>query len=296
MSSYNTATITKAQIAESLNSKGYAVIENVLNNKEIEYSKELFYDWLESNKQLKEKHPKIDPHGIFRYGEIGHQRHAWYIRTRKSVQKPFQDIWNTNELVSSFDGCCWIPNNFKGEDKLWTHTDQAPNKKGLTCIQGFVSLTNNEERTFCVYEGSHKLHESYMLTKGLTGSRNWELIDEQFLSSISHTKKALHVTAGSMVLWDSRTFHHNRYGKDGEERIVQYVSFLPKNGAKNTPKMTEKRRKYLEDRRTTSHWAYPIKVNSKQPRTYGNNDLLVDYNVLKRPILEDLKEDIERLV
>ena len=49
---------------------------------------------------------------------------------------------------------------------------------------------------------------------------------------------------------------------------------MPKDNIKNTPSI-QKRLKYLQDRRTTSHWCYPIKVNSLQGRTYGNNDYLL---------------------
>ena len=63
-----------------------------------------------------------------------------------------------------------------------------------------------------------------------------------------------------------------------EERIVQYVSYLPKDGKKNSVSMHKKRLKYLEDQRTTSHWAYPIKVNGLQPRLYGNTDMKIDYD------------------
>jgi len=109
-----------------------------------------------------------------------------------------------------------------------------------------------------------------MTDNGITGSKNWEKIDKKMLRSISSTKRVLHVKAGSMVFWDSRTFHQNQYGRVGEERIVQYISMLPKFDPKNTPKMTEKRKKYFKERRTTSHWAYPIIVNGKLPQTYGN--------------------------
>ena len=40
--------------------------------------------------------------------------------------------------------------------------------------------------------------------------------------------------AGSLVLWDSRTFHQNQYGvQDEGERIVQYVCYMPRDGAGN---------------------------------------------------------------
>ena len=51
--------------------------------------------------------------------------------------------------------------NLNKKDKNWTHSDQAPTTHGLQCVQGFVALTDNKERTFVVYEGTHKFINSF---------------------------------------------------------------------------------------------------------------------------------------
>ena len=43
-------------------------------------------------------------------------------------------------------------------------------------------------------------------------------------------------------------------------------------------KMLEKRQKYFTDKRTTSHWAYPVKVNGQQPQNYGDAKLKINYS------------------
>jgi len=60
--------------------------------------------------------------------------------------------------------------------------------------------------------------------------------------------------------------------------------------------MKLKRLKYFNERRTTSHWPCPIKVNGKQPQTYGNDSLLINYDNLTEPNLEDIKEEIMKLL
>jgi hypothetical protein len=100
-----------------------------------------------------------------------------------------------------------------------------------------------------------------------------------------------------MVLWDSRCFHQNQYGpKNSETRIVQYVCYLPKNNPDNTKKMQEKRKLYFENRRTTSHWPYPIHVNGLQPQTYGDDARKIDYNLIKRSDLSEFQSMIEKLI
>ena len=287
MSSYD------AEISE-LSEKGYCVIENILTAEEVATAIGYFREWFSSHPQIEAVHSKISPHGIIKFHEVGQQRHAWYIRTRENVQNVFKEIWKTDEIVVSFDGCCYIPADCKKKDNIWTHTDQAPIKKGLKCIQGFVALTDNTERTLVVYEGSHKLHEEYAKEYNLTSTKDWLLIEHNYLDKISDKKRVLNVKAGSLVLWDSRTFHQNQYGNINEERIVQYVSYLPRCNL--TKKMFEKRQKYFTDKRTTSHWAYPVKVNGKQPQNYGDAKLKINYSELVEPKLEDLIEEITKII
>ena len=85
--------------------------------------------------------------------------------------------------------------------------------------------------------------------------------------------------------------HHNI-----EKRIVQYVCYLPKNHKKNTLAMQKKRRKYFEEKRTTSHWPYPIHVNSLQPRTFGDESLKIDYEKLPDYDLSKYIDKIEELL
>lgn len=286
--------LKEGTIKGQLDKYGFVVIHNVLSTDEIKIARGYFDEWLDQNKQVKDLHKAIDPHGIFKFAEVGHQKHAWYIRTRPTVQAPFKEIWDTDDLVVSFDGSCFISSDAKNKDNNWTHSDQAPNKKGLHCVQGFVSLTDNKERTFRVYSGSHKLHETVLKDSEIKG--DWVRITDEWVKQNESLKQVLHVPAGSMVLWDSRCFHQNQYGSQGEERLVQYVCYLPKNNPENTKKMQDKRRLYFDTRRTTSHWPYPIHVNGLQPRTYGDDSKKINYDLLTKVDLSEFKTDIMKLI
>jgi ectoine hydroxylase-related dioxygenase (phytanoyl-CoA dioxygenase family) len=242
---------------KDLEEKGYAVVKGVLSEEKVRTASNLFYEWINDVENT------VSIQDTF-YGMIkeGHQKHSWFIKTDPDVQAVFKKLWNTDDLVTGFDGTCWIPRSYNAIDTCWTHTDQAAAKKGLHCVQGFVSLTANTERTFVAYEGSHLLHETYMKDRGLTGARNWRLIDPEYLKEIESSKRVVKVNAGDMVLWDSRTFHQSQYGTN-EERLVQYVCFLPRNHEGNTPGQQRQRLKYFKNRRTTTHWPYPLCVNTK---------------------------------
>lgn len=285
------------QIKQELSNKGYVIIPNILTSEEINSYSQEFHKWRNSIENLDSIHKRISPHLIYKFHQIGHQRHAWLIRTNPKIINIFKQLWNTDELVVSFDGSCYMPKETKKKDNIWTHTDQSRKKEGLVCYQGYVALTSNKERTLVVYEGSHKLHQNYFKEMNIEVNKDWNLIDHSYLDRIKTQKRVLDVPAGSLVLWDSRSFHQNQYGKpNSEERLVQYVSYLPKNDKKNSKSMQTKRQKYFNDKRTTSHWAYPIRVNSLQPQTYGDDSLLIDYDKLPKIQLDDVMDKIQELI
>ena len=283
-------------IKKELTNNGYIVIENILNKEEIDYCRDEFFKWKSNINDHDYLHNLIDPHGIYKYFKVGHTRYAWFIRTHVKVQEVFKKIWETDELVVSFDGSCYLNNKINKVDNCWTHTDQASNCSELKCYQGLVSLTDNIDRTLVVYEGSNNLHKKYFEERNITNSRNWNKICPKYLESIKDCKRVLNIKAGSLVLWDSRTFHQNQYGKLQEERLVQYICFLPKKNKNNSEKMREKRLKYFDEQRTTSHWPYPIKVNGLQPQRYGDTKRVIDYSNIPNNNLEDYMEKILKII
>ena len=287
---------------KQLKEDGYTIIHNVYNNDEInEYIKE-FNLWQTNVPELEELHNLIDFNGIYKHHQVGHQRFAWLARTNPKILNIFKQLWNTDEIVCSFDGCCYYSTDYLGKPHYWTHSDQSSRKKGLHCYQSFLSLTNNSERTLLLYKGSHLLHEDYFNTMEIDEPRDWNILDQKYVNELVEDKINLNVKAGDLVIWDSRTFHQNTCGDSSccEERLIQYLCYLPKNDEKNDAKQRSQRRKYFEKLRTTSHWPYPMNVVPEQPNMYNyyNSDfpITIDYDSLPKPKLDDLKEEIEKLL
>lgn len=288
---------------KELDEKGYTIIPNVLNNDEIEEYKREFNKWLNNVPDLREFHSKISFGGIFKFHQVGQQRFTWLIRTNPKVQEVFKKLWNTDELVTGFDGCCYYPKDYDGENRFWVHTDQSSHKKGVYCYQSFVSLTDNEERTLMVYDGSNLIHEKYFEDMNIDCPRDWNILDEGYVAGLEERKRILKVNAGDLVLWESRTFHQNVCGnKDSdEERLIQYICFLPKDRDGNDNYQQEYRRYCFETKRTTSHWPYPISVVPEQPLAHNawlneEEHIIIDNYSLPKPELDDLKEEIEKLL
>ena len=289
---------TRAKITKDLLEDGYTIVPNVLSEEGVTICIAEFKAWQSKIKNHDKIHQEINPHGIYKYHGAGHTRCAWRIRTEPNVQDVFKHIWDTGEIVVSFDGSCYISKeDMNSYDKVWTHTDQGPKDPDQRCYQGIVALTDNKERTLRLYKGSHRLHQGYFRPREAVGTTNWHRIDASYLALIEDTKLSLHIPAGSMVVWDSRVFHQNQLGKPGsEERMVQYVCYLPKNHPQNNDKMRQKRLKYLKEQRTTSHWPYPIRVNGLQPHTYGKQELVIDYEELGFNDLSEYMPEIMKIV
>tara|TARA_Y100000816_G_C26108450_1_gene590286 strand:+ start:16939 stop:18048 length:1110 start_codon:yes stop_codon:yes gene_type:complete len=289
-------------IKESLNHDGYVIIENVFTDTEIEEYKCEFMKWY-NNEFIKSFHENIDGNGIFKYFEVSHQRFSWLARTNPKVIEIFKNLWDTDEIVTSFDGCCYFNDTWDSSKHpaYWTHTDQSSQKKGRHCLQSFASFTDNTERTLVVYEGSHLLHEEYFQLTGIKTDVDWCVFDENYIKGLEQFKKILTVKKGSLVVWDSRTFHQNTAGPpdSNEERLVQYLCYLPKNHEKNNEEQQALRRHCYNQRITTAHWPYPMRPVNKQPlwfnQAYGY-ELYIDYDKLPKADIEDLIPTIESII
>ena len=298
-------------IRTNLRKNGYVVIPDVLTHQEISDYRCMFFDLYSKNKQIRDQHSRNDPHGIFKRGPFAHSRMRAEILTHPNVLKCFELFHKTQNLVGSQDGCAYIaPEEKANPYSIWTHVDQSPNSfekvdklqtesqeyaNGKKCVQGMVTLTSNKSRTFRVYPGSHLLTRKWMIETGKTGSVNWHKVEKEYLDKQSYMN--VEIPAGSLVMWDSRVWHQNTNECSGEERLVVYVCYLPRNHPDNTPVQSKKRLDYFAKKRTTSHWPYSIHVNGEQPQTYGDKSLRIDYsNVVYDVLSPELEEKYLQLL
>jgi ectoine hydroxylase-related dioxygenase (phytanoyl-CoA dioxygenase family) len=269
---------------DSLKTLGYAVIP-VLTESEVRQGYDMFQKWRIANSI------PVASHGVLKHYRVGHTGFAWWCRTRPVIIDVFKDLWQNPDLIVSYDGACYLPPNLSRRNSNWLHVDQAPKDPHFKCVQGFVAFTNNREATLTLVPGSHLFFGGYMESKQLSHATPWQKVDYDLSQTIR-----VKVNAGDLVLWDSRVFHQNTYSS-AEERLVQYLCYIPRYKA--TKKDLEKRQKYFQQKRTTSHWPSPIRVNSLQPQVYGRKELLIDYATLEDPdssLLLDLENSIKKLI
>jgi len=67
-----------------------------------------------------------------------------FANREPGVLAAFEKLWNTNELIVSYDTInLTLPNAGKmAGSKPWPHVDQAPERQGLSCVQGIINRTS----------------------------------------------------------------------------------------------------------------------------------------------------------
>jgi ectoine hydroxylase-related dioxygenase (phytanoyl-CoA dioxygenase family) len=214
-----------------LNEHGYVVIANALSTDEASNAVSKLWDYLEGletgidrndvNTWDNDRWPTAVHGGILPGHGIGQCEAQWYVRDVPNVKKSFAAVWDTDELLVSFDGVSlwrpWTHNpNWKtGLGGSWLHIDQHPiGRPGKQCVQGLVNLLPMTADTGgnVVIPGSHLMHKKIpeLYTDRLAripaqvDHFRFPNNDPQLADSNPIT---CHMEAGDLLLWDSRTIH-----------------------------------------------------------------------------------------
>ncbi|CAF1296028.1 unnamed protein product [Rotaria sordida] len=229
--------------------------------------------------------PSFSTHGVISGHGIGQSDFLWNVRSNEQVKQVFARIWNTRQLLVSFDGCGvfrdWRYNPTWKTNGGWNHVDQNPKiKPHRCCIQGFVSLTDQNEKTggLIVYPRSHLYFTE--LSDVTKTSDDFVKIpsDHSIFNHDQVIGKLVHCRAGDLVLWDSRLIHCNSPATTIEERqndqpidllrIVAYVNMSPTIfvHGQTLDEFREKRKEMVQNNCTLTHWSTELVVSRKFSR------------------------------
>lgn len=263
-----------------LNNEGYAVVPNVLTREQCDQIIDQAWEWLQA---LGTGIQREDPttwtndrwpqnfNGIIQRYRIGHAPFAWRARTNKNVIGVFEEIWQTEELLTSFDAMTILRpvelvEGVQKDYTPWFHTDQSPRKKGFHCVQGVLNLeeVSSEDASFACYPKSHKLHEELFQYNQEDPVIDYYTLSEEDIAWVEHEKGLHHqrVTPdkGSFVAFDSRLLHCNFPAKVPREnprwRYVLYICMTPRAWAdRNTLRA---RVDAFNKQRMTTHWPHHL--------------------------------------
>lgn len=218
---------------------------------------------------------------IYQNWGLGQSQFVWDVRTNPKIISIFEQIYQTQDLLVSFDGFSFLlppelsPTDKNFEKEKWYHFDQSLKRKQFECIQGWVNGfdTNHGDATLDVIIGSHNLHQYYdQIHKEDT--KDWvQIHDTTFFTSNGCIEHRIVCPKGSLVLWDSRTAHcgakplRNRPAIN--YRAVVYVCYTPRSliSEKDRRRKVEifEKRGNKGYKRVTNHWPHRPVMFSEVP-------------------------------
>ena len=256
---------------KNLDEEGYAVISDILSENEYKEAFELFKkDWsyVSPNFNFEDKNtwgiensPMMYGKGMAVFNGFGQSDFMWYLRLSQNIKNIFQEIHNTEDLVTSLDGFSVYFSN-KQKSKPWLHIDENPNNP-IYCVQGSYNFfkVSDEDAGFVVVPRSHIEY-----TPVVTHNKDWLMCPEN--EHLQNCKKLL-IPKNCFTIWNSRLIHANQgMTKKNTEinRLTTYISYLPKN--MRSEEILNKRIKAYKDSETTSHWSNRCELK-KYPFGFG---------------------------
>lgn len=214
------------------------------------------------------------------------------------VIKPFEELWDTNELLVSFDTFnVTLPQRKDDDFRPWPHTDQAPERKGLACVQGLLNLApaGPKDGGLLLLVGSSALFEEYFSTfkkreRGTFDAKHYDFYafqpeDIKWFESRGCHQIKVNAEPGDLVLWDSRTIHHVAKIESDIIRSVIYVCYTP--AALATPEDLAYKAKLFGQFEGTTHWPHCNIWGQGKSMVNGEVDKFERDEPLEKPVLTD---------
>lgn len=219
--------------------------------------------------------PIINEKGmVFGYG-LAHESFAWDIRQEPGVVEAFARVYDTPDLIVSFDGINMaFPNRTDVKpNKPWPHQDQNPEKPGFRCLQGLVNIFpngDNDGGLICC-KGAHRLSEEFH-REFKDEPRIWAWTEEWFgftnagmawLREKGLEWVKVNAEPGDLIMWDSRTPHYNVSPTGTMPRFCAYTCYMPVADASQED--LQRKKMAFETRQGTTHWPNALHVGGTPP-------------------------------
>jgi len=252
-----------------LKTNGWTVVNGVLSEDQVRTSRRDFGEWL---------------HGNDGASSLGHSKMMWKLRLHPGVQALFRFIWScdaTESLITSFDGCHVSRGTFFHVDAISSSTRKLPSTSwGAKNVKGAVNLYDSDVDDACLYilKGSHVYYDEFFRVH----EHEWaqQSRGECFRLTQAHIRwfelkgcirTPVHVTAGSVTLWDSRVV----YCTHPERRLTAFLCMMPRRLC--SASVLKRRKKLALENRTTGNWPNRPRVKPiKTLREKGVSYLMKD--------------------
>lgn len=260
-----------------LHKNGFAIIKNAITHDRAVKYQEKAYAWLKSfpgdldfagpETWVEKNLPRQNSIKTYAYYCVAHENFMWDAKQEQGVLKAFSTLWNTEELLVSFDSLNITFPNRKDVPRRapWQHVDQSPLRRGIHCVQGIINLSPSgpEDGGLVVYPGSHLLMDEFFDT--MTDKSTWlplkdiHLFQAKELAWFEERGCQPHkvcAEVGDLILWDSRVIH---YGSEPTEKSSQirtaiYATYTPASFASS--EQLELKKRVFESYGGTTHWPH----------------------------------------
>ncbi|ORY86667.1 hypothetical protein BCR35DRAFT_302382 [Leucosporidium creatinivorum] len=287
---------------------GYAVVKGVITQERAEDYVQQFHQWLEDfglgykrddPSTIKEEClPIIHQKGLIQAYGAPHESFTWGVRSEPGVIDAFAKLFNTEDLIVSFDAVnVSFPNRRDlPELKPWAHQDQDPERPGFRCVQGLVNLNpcGDNDGGLVVLKGGHRISQEYHDTfrdeeREFRWTNEMYLFKEtglEWLKEKGYEWVKVNAEPGDLILWDSRVPHYNAAPKGDNVRFVVYTCYAPVSTA--TQEELLQKKALFENTKGHSHWPQgfqPFVEHFVAPKRNGELDPLNTWKPRKAPVL-----------
>ncbi|KAK3622011.1 hypothetical protein LTR56_022447 [Elasticomyces elasticus] len=266
---------------DNLQRDGFAVIKGAVPRERADQYAEQMWKFLEDfgldfdrndpSKIHKDFLPQINEKGMcFGYG-LPHEKFTWDIRSEPGVVGAFEKVYDTKDLIVSFDAVnIGFPNRKDlPENKPWPHQDQNREKPGFRCLQGLVNLlpSGPNDGGLIVCKGSHLVSEEFHKAFEDEKDRIWAWTTEwygftdagmKWLDDKGFVWEKVCMEPGDLVVWDSRAVHYNLTSTTDQPRFATYTCYMPAADASQEDLLRKK--KAFEQCKSTTHWPNAVHV------------------------------------
>ncbi|KPI36308.1 uncharacterized protein AB675_7370 [Cyphellophora attinorum] len=252
-----------------LHDKGFVVIKNAIPRERAIQYQEKAYEWLQSfpgdldfsnpETWIAKNLPLQNGIKVYIHYGVAHEKFVWDAKQEPGVLDAFAKLWQTDELLVSFDGINITFPNRKDIPRraAWEHIDQSPLRRGAHCIQGIINLSPSgpNDGGLVLYPKSHNY--------------NAEFFDSRDDKSSWLPMKDLHLFTKEELAWfrakglqphkPGHTLRRRATEKSNQIRTAIYATYTPANLAE--PTQLAIKNEVFEKFGSTTHWPHQYIVS-----------------------------------
>jgi hypothetical protein len=290
----------------ALKYNGYVVIKDILTEEEQSEYFDLFkkdwttvspkFNFTDTNTWKKDNCPIMQKTGFTYASGLSQCDFMWSLRTNPNIRGIYENLYDTNELVTSFDGFSVFLSD-KQDPGYWLHIDQNRENPLIDeqSIQGAYNFFSVGEKDagFVVVPNSH---DTYDPPKGTVYPHQQFIQVDSTDPHIDFAVKLI-IPKNCFILWNSFTIHGsegmapNLYKKE-LNRLTSYITYFPKYLRSDTIRRERMAGYYLSE--CCNHYATRHDVKG-YPYGTKSRYLANDFQTIKTTLTPEGNIPAERL-